>query len=111
MDGRTIATVRILGEEYRIQGDSDSEEISRLAAYVDQALRQLMEASPISDPKRLAVIASVNIAQQLFRERKEAAALLEKVGERIERLTDKVDGALEETTWDEAPAAVGSRKA
>jgi cell division protein ZapA len=92
MKERQVAIVRILDEEYRIHGDSNPEEISRLAAYVDQAIRQLMKASPVTDPKRLAVLASVNIAQQLFQERAQANRCLGQLEEKARGLSRRVDG-------------------
>lgn len=91
MKERKVAIVKILDEEYRIHGDSDLEEISRLAAYVDQAIRQLMKASPVTDPKRLAVMASVNIAQQLFQERAESSECLGALHEKAQGLSRQLD--------------------
>lgn len=92
MTERQLAVVKILGEEYHIQGGRDPEEIARLAAYVDEALRRLMRASPVTDPKRLAVLASVNIAQQLFQERAAASALFDQVKEKADGLSEGLDG-------------------
>jgi cell division protein ZapA len=90
----SVVRVKILDEEYRIQGDSDPEEVRELAAYVDATLRRLMEASPLSDPRRLAVIASMNIAQELFRERARRQELLEQVRQRVERLSRRIAQAV-----------------
>lgn len=102
MTERQLAVVKILGEEYHIRGGRDAEEISRLAAYVDSALRRLMRASPVTDPKRLAILASVNIAQQLFQERAAASALFDQVKRKADGLSEGLDGGLGGPTAEEA---------
>ena len=91
MPGEQTTRVNILGEEYRIQGDSDSAEIQRLAEQVEGMMKDILGASPITEPKRLAVLTAMNIAQQLLREREHSTKLLETLKERIEGLTLRLD--------------------
>jgi cell division protein ZapA len=105
MQERRVAIVKILDEEYRIHGDSNPEEISRLASYVDHAIRQLMKASPVTDPKRLAILASVNIAQELFQERTEASQYLGQLQEKAESLSRQLDGLVREGVAGKEPGA------
>ena len=45
----------------------DQEYVARLAAYVDERIRVAADASPSGDSLRLAVLAALNIADELFR--------------------------------------------
>ncbi|MBU1700079.1 MAG: cell division protein ZapA [Candidatus Eisenbacteria bacterium] len=94
MPGDPTTKVKILGEEYRIQGDSDAEEIQKLARFVEEMMKELLGASPITEPKRLAVLTAMNIAQKLLRERENSTQLLETLKERIGELTDRLDDTL-----------------
>lgn len=78
--------VTILGEEYRISGDAAGAAVPELAAYVDQKIKEIRRQSSMTDPKRVAVMASLNLADELFRERAVSAALLDEVRRRAIRM-------------------------
>ena len=81
--GRTT-TVTILGEEYSIRGGS-AEEVALLAAFVDEKFRELRGARPGIDLKRLAVMVSLNIAEELFQGRTRSAETMAAVLDRARR--------------------------
>ncbi|MBD3335636.1 MAG: cell division protein ZapA [Candidatus Eisenbacteria bacterium] len=96
MDSAETTRIKILGEEYRIQGDSDAGEIAELAGLVEQTLRELMEASPVTDSKRLAVLAALNIAQRLRREQHHNEEALSALREKVEALNQRLARTLED---------------
>jgi cell division protein ZapA len=67
--------------------------VARLAAYVDERIRAAAETTPTGDSLRLAVLAALNIADELFRcreiTRTRDGELAERAGE-LERLLDRV---------------------
>lgn len=67
-DPDPVTPVRILGEEYWIRGAS-SNRIRELAAFVDDRFREFGERGATIDLKRLAVLVSLNIAEEVFAER------------------------------------------
>ena len=89
-----IVSVEIRGQRYPIRSDLDAKYVNGLATYVDEKIRAASETSPSGDSLRLAVIAALNIADELFRcqdvhnERRGALA------ERAEALERLVDAAL-----------------
>ena len=91
-DGRVIP-VEIRGQRYPIRSALDPEYVARLAAYVDEKMRAAAESTPTGDSLRLAVLAALNIADELFRCRDANSArngeLAERAGE-LERLLDRV---------------------
>jgi cell division protein ZapA len=72
-------TVKIFGEEYRIRGDEDPERIQELARYVDEKIRAVREKMVSVHPVKVAVLASLNIADELFAERLETERSLEEM--------------------------------
>jgi cell division protein ZapA len=102
MPGEQATRVKILGEEYRIQGDSDGDEIQALARLVEGTMKELLGASPITEPKRLAVLTAMNIAQQLLRERENSTQVLATLKAKIESLTVRLDDTLSDVDT-EAP--------
>lgn len=86
-------TVEIFGQRYPIRSALDAEYIKRLAEYVDGKIRAAGESAPSSDPVRLAVLAALNIADELFRQLETSSARDGDVAERaeeLERLLDRV---------------------
>ena len=91
-DGRVIP-VDIHGQRYPVRSSLDPDYVSRLAQYVDDKMRAASDSTPTGDSLRLAVLAALNIADELFRCRDTSQArsgeLAERAGE-LERLLDRV---------------------
>jgi cell division protein ZapA len=92
-DGRVI-TVEIHGQRYPIRSSLDQEYVLRLAAYVDQKIGAAAESTPSGDSLRLAVLAALNIADELFRIREATRARDTQIAERASELEQLVDRVL-----------------
>jgi cell division protein ZapA len=92
-DSNGVVSVEICGQRYPIRSTLDADYVGRLAGYVDEKIRAAGEASSSGDGQRLAVLAALNIADELFRCRESTRArdgsLAERAGE-LERLLDRV---------------------
>lgn len=92
--------IRILGEEYRVAGDASVASIPELAAFVDDKMEEVRRKSHhTSDTKRIAVLAALNLADELFQERARAASQNGQLRERIE----EIGFVLEETLTEPDP--------
>ncbi|MCF7811880.1 cell division protein ZapA [bacterium] len=58
--------VTIYGQEYPIKGRGDEEYIKKIARFVDDRMLQIEEQTTINSPTRLAILAALNIADELF---------------------------------------------
>lgn len=58
--------VRIYGQEYTIAGDRDAESIRKVASYVDEQMRQIARAFTSGSTGSVAVLAAVNMADELL---------------------------------------------
>ena len=85
--------IDIHGQRYPIRSALEPEYVAKLAAYVDEKIRAAAESTPTGDSLRLAVLAALNIADELFRcrdtTRQKDGQLAERAGE-LERLVDRV---------------------
>ena len=80
-------TVTIFGKEYTLKGGSEAEYVQEVAAFVDERMNEVARSAAVVSTDRVAILAAVNIADELFREqqkRLEATATLE---DRSKRLT------------------------
>jgi len=85
-------TARIMGEDYTIRGRAPQEHIERIARYVDGKMLQISEAYPKLGTSRVAVLAAINMADELF-----------KIKEQYEQLTQ-----LLEEEWSQRHGPAGS---
>jgi len=92
-DGRVI-TVEIHGQRYPIRSSLDPEYVLRLAGYVDEKIAAAADTTPTGDSLRLAVLAALNIADELFRARELTRAKDTEIAERASELEQIVDRVL-----------------
>jgi cell division protein ZapA len=92
-DGRVIS-VEIHGQRYPIRSSLEQDYVLRLAAYVDQKIGAAAESTPSGDSLRLAVLAALNIADELFRIREATRARDSQIAERASELDQLVDRVL-----------------
>ncbi len=78
--------VEIFGNEYRIKGQADAEYVKRVAAYVDEKMRQISQMSVTGAVSKIAILTAINIADELFRERQEREKAVEKLSHRLEEI-------------------------
>jgi len=64
---RTVqqCTIKILGQEYRIRSDQDPSHLEMVAAYVNEILGEVRQATP--DTQDAAVLTALNLASELLR--------------------------------------------
>ena len=90
-----VVPVVIQGQRYPIRSALDPTYVAELAAYVDEKMRTAAEAGTAHDSMRLAVLAALNIADEVFRCRDSADRHLRAVEERTRTIEDMVDAALD----------------
>ena len=93
-DQGRVVTVEIAGQRYPIRSALEPDYVARLAVYVDEKMRAAAESTPTSDSLRLAVLAALNIADELFRCRDVNRARDGQLAERAEELERLVDRVL-----------------
>ena len=67
MADEEVISVEIHGQRYPIRSALDREYVARLATYVDEKMRAAADSTPTGDALRLAVLAALNVADELFR--------------------------------------------
>ena len=92
-DPERVVPVVIQGLRYPVRSSLDPVYVAELAAYVDEKMRLASEANDTTDFLRVAVLAALNLADEIFRHRTErddrSAVLATRAGE-LERLLDQV---------------------
>ncbi len=88
--------VEIYGSEYRIKGDADPDYIREIAHYVDSKMREVNDDAALGSSLKVAILAALNVAGELFGERDDRNKLLASVQERAEEMSQTVSAELDD---------------
>ncbi len=87
-------TVTIYGQQYAVRGDADPAYVREVAAFVDARMREVASTSSQVSSLRVAILAALNIAQELFQEREAQEAGLDAMQRRAEELARTLEQQL-----------------
>jgi cell division protein ZapA len=102
MDTRHVARVSIVGEEYTIRSEATPEHTKAVAGYLDREIRKVIAVNPLMEPHKAAILAAMQITDELFKERissREVEEQLRSLGAEIRRW---LPPAKRETTGEQA---------
>lgn len=94
-DSSTKAQVEIFGAVYRVRGETDSEHLQELAQLVDSKMREVASQVTTVDTARIAILAALNLADELFQCRQGREGEWIEVEEKAAELTVALTEALE----------------
>lgn len=77
--------IQILDEEYSLISDESSEDIIKAAHHVDLLMKGILEQTRLNDHKKIAILASLQIANELL-----------KVKEKLQDTQEKESGLIEQ---------------
>ncbi len=97
MDAKNVVQVQIFGHSYTIRGEANQEYILDVAAYVDRKMREITEKLPVASLSKVAILASLNIADELFKERGRQEQQIQTLSHRAARLNAVLDDILQDS--------------
>ncbi len=102
-DRAGLVHVEIFGQTYAVKAGSDPGYVEKLAASVDEQMKDVSRASGAVDTVRIAVLAALNLADECVRLRRELEEARSQprsargsADERVKRLAQTLGSALEE---------------
>lgn len=93
-DEARATTVEILGREYKIRGSADDAYVQEVAGYVDAKMREVSRGSVAAAPDRVAILAAMNIADELMQLRRAASEEMTSIEQRAQNLITMLDERL-----------------
>ena len=93
----TTLKVEIFGSTYGVRSDRAPEHLEALAELVDQRMREIAGKTVAVETSRIAILAALNIADDLFRERGQGEADSEPMADRANGLLDQLEDVLTRT--------------
>jgi cell division protein ZapA len=91
-----VVSVDIHGQRYALRSDIDPQLLGELAGYLDAKMRLAARELASADPVRIAIVAALNICEELHRARTQADGVEERVKARAADIERLIDGALAE---------------
>lgn len=89
--------VEIFGATYVIRGGHEPEYLTELAAEVDRRMRELAGHVANADPGRLAILAALNLADEVSRNRELFEGERDEIEAKVTELADHLAEALEQS--------------
>jgi cell division protein ZapA len=72
---KQVVRVTIVGEEYSIRSEATPEHTRAVAAYVDDAIRRVLNSGGAVEPRKAAILAALQITDQLMEAEQAAQAV------------------------------------
>ena len=92
-----VLKVKILGQDYVIRSSAGQKYLNEVSAYVNEKMEEI-KASGIDDSQqlRIAVLAAMNITDELFSYKKEKQQFVDKVEAKTMAITEFIDNRIAE---------------
>ncbi len=91
----TTIEVEIFGSTYKVRGDNDPEQLQGLADVVDGKMREIATQTATVDTAKIAILAALNIAEELRSCRAGMDGERRQVTQRVAGLLGQLESALE----------------
>ena len=89
--------IEIYDQLYNLNSEQDEGYLRELAAYVDGKMRSVAESTHMVDSLKVAVLAALNIADEMFTVRQRQQEMEGPLRKRVEKCVAMVEKALEQT--------------
>jgi cell division protein ZapA len=94
----TAVSVRILDKEYFVGCPPDERnDLLESAEYLNKKMREIRDTGKVVGADRIAVMAALNMANELLRLRKQDQEIQGNVSGRVKQMRERVEGALQRT--------------
>ena len=96
-----VVKVNILGQDYIVRSSAGQKYLEKVAAYVDEKMEEI-KASGIDDSQqlRIAILAAMNITDELFTYKKEKKKFVDKVEAKTIPITEFIENRIQDIEAD-----------
>jgi cell division protein ZapA len=88
--------VSILNQKLAVRGEDDEEYVKKIADFVECNVKEVLEKSKTASQLTAALLACLNIADELFRTRESKSKEVREVAQKVKGLIARIDAHLEE---------------
>jgi cell division protein ZapA len=84
-------SVQIAGVRYSLKTDEDERWVKSIAAFVDGKMREVQKSTRTVDTQSAAVLTALQVAEELFAERRDTRELRKSIREKSQSLLDYLE--------------------
>ncbi len=96
-DQSSLVRVSIFGQEYTVKAPADASYIKNIAEYVDTKMREVQGGLSSEQPStRIAILAAMNIADELFNSRRDKDVTEDDIEDKITSMIEMIEESLVE---------------
>jgi cell division protein ZapA len=88
---KSSVAVTIAGQQLVVRSDADETYVRTLAAYLSERIDEVRSSQRVVPTQKLAILAALNIADELFQERTKQKDLKRRIREKSKRLLSFLD--------------------
>ena len=88
--------VNIFGSEYSLVSDDNENYVKEIARYLDEKMRQIDKNITIKSASKIAVLAALNVIDELLQEQKYRQKLIDQLNEEARKINHSIVDFLEE---------------
>jgi len=86
--------VTVFGQECAIRGGADADYVREVAAFVDTRMRESQAAHPTKSPLKVAILAALNLADELFTCQQQKEELVVRLEDKVREFSDSLNQGL-----------------
>ena len=86
-----LVEIRVFGQTFAVKTDSEESHILEVAQYVNDKIEEILKKTRTVSSLNVAILAALNVADDLLKERERRRALLREVGMKSRDLVEKID--------------------
>ena len=88
--------VNIFGSEYTLISDNNEKYVQEIAQYIDKKMREIDRTQSLKSSAKVAILAALNIADELFQERIYREKLVEQMNEEAKKINHSLADAIKD---------------
>jgi len=88
--------VNIFGTEYSLVSDENEGRIYEISRYLDEKMREVDKNSSITSSTKIAILAALNVVDELFQERQYRKKLVDQFNEEARKINHSIVEFMEE---------------
>jgi len=93
---KRVVDLELFGQRFTVSTDTDTERVRDIVDFVNRRLETVRDASRRVQTDQIALLAALNIAEELFTERDRRRGIQRSVRDRSMRLLDAIDAVSKE---------------
>jgi cell division protein ZapA len=86
-----LVEIKVFGQTFTVKTDSEESHILEVAQYVNDKIEEILKKTRTVSSLNVAILAALNVADDLLKERERRKALLREVGMKSRDLVEKID--------------------